>query len=255
MRKPNLLQKLAITGFAGAITAGITGVGVVFSSTPAQAISKEVYQKAVDIVREDSKNKKLDLCTEIIVILRLWEHYIEQQSNNGNKAIGQALIDGQIVPSCNLGGETEKSLTFAFINPENSTSTSFDIADPGFSIASVLYEVNLDPDMPDVFETLGVSNDPTSNFRITFTPTGFEPLVIATPFDSLGNPIFISGVDNNNVAIGLAVDVIGTKDITCVPEPSTILSLLALGTLGAASTLKRKLKPSQSTEKETTKVS
>ena len=40
-----------------------------------------------------------------------------------------------------------------------------------------------------------------------------------------------------------------------VPEPSSILSLLALGTLGAASTLKRKLKPSQLTEKETTKVS
>jgi len=40
-----------------------------------------------------------------------------------------------------------------------------------------------------------------------------------------------------------------------IPEPSTVRSLLALGTLGAASTLKRKLKPSQSTEKETTKVS
>ncbi len=39
------------------------------------------------------------------------------------------------------------------------------------------------------------------------------------------------------------------------PESSTTISLLALGTLGAASTLKRKLKPSQSTEKETTKVS
>ncbi|MDB9388463.1 PEP-CTERM sorting domain-containing protein [Microcystis aeruginosa CS-583] len=39
-----------------------------------------------------------------------------------------------------------------------------------------------------------------------------------------------------------------------VPEPTSTLSLLALGTLGAASTLKRKLKPSQSTEKETTKV-
>ncbi|REJ38843.1 MAG: PEP-CTERM sorting domain-containing protein [Microcystis flos-aquae TF09] len=36
-----------------------------------------------------------------------------------------------------------------------------------------------------------------------------------------------------------------------VPEPTSTLSLLALG---AASTLKRKLKPSQSTEKETTKV-
>jgi hypothetical protein len=39
-----------------------------------------------------------------------------------------------------------------------------------------------------------------------------------------------------------------------VPEPTSTLSLLALGTLGAASTLKRKLKPSKSTEKETTKV-
>jgi hypothetical protein len=39
-----------------------------------------------------------------------------------------------------------------------------------------------------------------------------------------------------------------------VPEPNSNLSLLALGTLGAASTLKRQLKPSQSIEKETTKV-
>ncbi|MDB9419249.1 PEP-CTERM sorting domain-containing protein [Microcystis aeruginosa CS-563/04] len=51
----------------------------------------------------------------------------------------------------------------------------------------------------------------------------------------------------------------GTENIDALeavatPEPSTILSLLTLGTLGAASTLKRKLKPSQSTEKETTKV-
>lgn len=40
-----------------------------------------------------------------------------------------------------------------------------------------------------------------------------------------------------------------------VPEPSSILGLLALGTLGAASTLKRKLKSSKSSEKEPTKVS
>ncbi len=48
---------------------------------------------------------------------------------------------------------------------------------------------------------------------------------------------------------------IQTTTVPTVPEPSTILGLLTLGTLGAASTLKRKLKPSQSTEKETTKVS
>lgn len=40
-----------------------------------------------------------------------------------------------------------------------------------------------------------------------------------------------------------------------VPEPTSTLSLLALGTIGAGSTLKRKLNSSKSTEKETTKVS
>lgn len=39
------------------------------------------------------------------------------------------------------------------------------------------------------------------------------------------------------------------------PEPASVLGLLALGTLGASSALKRKLKPSKPTEKETIKVS
>jgi len=42
---------------------------------------------------------------------------------------------------------------------------------------------------------------------------------------------------------------------TPIPETSSSFSLLALGTFGGALTLKRKLKPSKSTEKETTKVS
>ncbi|TRU80252.1 MAG: PEP-CTERM sorting domain-containing protein [Microcystis novacekii Mn_MB_F_20050700_S1] len=42
---------------------------------------------------------------------------------------------------------------------------------------------------------------------------------------------------------------------TPIPEPSSTLGFLALGTLGAASTLKRKLKSSKSSEKETAKVS
>lgn len=45
-----------------------------------------------------------------------------------------------------------------------------------------------------------------------------------------------------------------TMEAYIVPEPTSTLSLLALGTLGAASTLKRKLKPSKSNKKETTKV-
>ncbi len=46
----------------------------------------------------------------------------------------------------------------------------------------------------------------------------------------------------------------GPLTMKAVPEPNSLLGLVALGTLGAASTLKRKLKPSQSTTKETTKV-
>lgn len=48
---------------------------------------------------------------------------------------------------------------------------------------------------------------------------------------------------------------LGASDGEKTPEPTSTLGLLALGTLGAASTLKRKLKPSKLTEKETTKVS
>ncbi|MFM6057817.1 MAG: PEP-CTERM sorting domain-containing protein, partial [Microcystis aeruginosa] len=45
-----------------------------------------------------------------------------------------------------------------------------------------------------------------------------------------------------------------SNGLPCVPEPSSILGIITLGTLGAASTLKRQLKPSKSSEKETTKV-
>jgi hypothetical protein len=41
---------------------------------------------------------------------------------------------------------------------------------------------------------------------------------------------------------------IDALEAVAVPEPSTFLSLLTLGSLGAASTLKRKLKPSKSDE-------
>jgi hypothetical protein len=52
--------------------------------------------------------------------------------------------------------------------------------------------------------------------------------------------------------LGFASSVGGAAVV--VPEPSELLSIFTLGTLGAASILKRKLKPSQSKEKELTKV-
>jgi hypothetical protein len=62
--------------------------------------------------------------------------------------------------------------------------------------------------------------------------------------------VLINGAKLNGQPIQL-----GVRVVSGVPEPSSIFGLLALGTLGAASTLKRKLKSSKSSEKETTKVS
>ncbi len=66
----------------------------------------------------------------------------------------------------------------------------------------------------------------------------------------LGTGLVSNGTTDTNASSSAAI-----KAVEAVPESTSTLSLLALGTLGAASTLKRKLKPSQSTEKETTKVS
>ena len=62
------------------------------------------------------------------------------------------------------------------------------------------------------------------------------------------------GLTTLNPYTGAAPLTQGRDGSAIVPEPTSTLSLLALGTLGAASTLKRKLKPSKSTGKETTKV-
>jgi hypothetical protein len=127
----------------------------------------------------------------------------------------------------------------------------------------------------DTFQ-LSVSTD-----GINFTsPINFSPTAaIATgvnksyyyggggPFNS---ELFVTPVDLSSfgISIGISVSAIritgspeadlirvaGFGQPRPVPEPTSTLSLLALGTLGAASTIKRKLKSSQSTEKETTEI-
>jgi hypothetical protein len=131
------------------------------------------------------------------------------------------------------------------------------------------------PSVEDWFEPIGISNQEvrienrvlSASDHGKFTGTGasfkidgfFRDLAPGTAtlsFNSQVNytlygllaPAFFKNTFLNFKPFNLSIPV------TSVPEPSSTLSLLALGTLGAASTLKRKLKPSQSTEKETTKV-
>jgi hypothetical protein len=89
--------------------------------------------------------------------------------------------------------------------------------------------------------------DSTSGFFL-YIPSVILPNTIGGMVTTTG-----STQDTNTPGFIITKDVKITK--IPIPEPTSTLGLLAFGTLGAASTLKRQLKPSQSIEKETTKAS
>jgi hypothetical protein len=102
---------------------------------------------------------------------------------------------------------------------------------------------------------------PQSNWQITTTDELIEAFfpygVEGKPFDysDVLPPESLFSIGNTyQYDVGNDAGAYEIKTLQQVPEPTSSLSLLALGTIGAASTLKRKLKPSKSAEKETTKV-
>ena len=107
-------------------------------------------------------------------------------------------------------GVAASAMTNAAPSTIQSTSTATTTQPPavfqadttGPTIGSVLYEINTDPDSPNTFTTLGISSDPSSNFALSVTLSGIEPVIRATPLDPSGAPIVISGVNGLNVAVG-----------------------------------------------------
>ena len=141
----------------------------------------------------------------------------------------------------------------------NSTGFNATIGSPGNQIpqgGAISYSTQWFSDQaigidPDTGEEIILGNfflnstNPLSAFE--YTVTNPELALISSTFTIGEKYIFSTGLEiTGNV----------TKElITVVPEPTSTLGILALGTLGAASTLKRQLKSSKSSEKETTKVS
>ncbi len=269
-----------LSSFKFAIFVGLVGLPLIFSEK-AVAISWIRYKLEVALIRNASSLAKLACirddefdCYWVQILKRIendeakkldklyYEDYLKQQQ--GNRLTGSQPYIGQVSASGNypwasLSKEEAQNgieLTFGFVDPFTGDITAANNIAP---VASVLYEVNIDSSTPSLFLPIGSSSDATSNFAINYIidPSLFklasEPFIQATPLDSSGNPIvFIDPVDGTgNVAMG---GITLFANPCSVPEPSSTLSLLALGTIGAASTLKRKLKPSQSIEKETTKV-
>jgi hypothetical protein len=105
------------------------------------------------------------------------------------------------------------------------------------------------------FNTANADGTNRANLAFVNSSTGF------------GGPFYVIGTDGVpgfEIAINTSPDVVASvafpvtfgtvQQVQQVPEPASLFGLGVLSTLGAASTLKRKLKPSQSIEKETTKV-
>src|SRR5262249_47697897 len=64
-------------------------------------------------------------------------------------------------------------------------STFQPVPNPLTGITSVFYE----EDVTGTFTPIGISTDAATNFALSYTISGFEPLVRATPLDAFGSPI------------------------------------------------------------------
>ena len=104
----------------------------------------------------------------------VWAASLKQAKDSDLGPLGGSMY-ADLYPSSNVPIGQMDLLTFSFISPETGLPTS------GPQIGSVVYDVNLDPSDPDLFQTIGTSFDAAHDFALPFTAAGFEPLIRATP--------------------------------------------------------------------------
>ncbi len=198
---------------AGALMVGWAGQGR--ADTYAQYLANKTEDRAISesIIRRHPEDRAAQQRGEDEAINRNWEFYLFQQKLI--PAVGQPSYKASYPTAAYDDGDTG-TLMFHFISPATGLPTD------GPAIASVLYEVNEDPETPG-YTTLGISTDAATDFSFSYTVAGFEPDIQAIPFDASGAPIFLPGFDGSNVAVG-SVTIIA-------PEPSALL-LLGLGAAG-----------------------
>ena len=138
-------------------------------------------------------------------------------------------VNGNPFPVLNAADTSNISGTGQFLVNATSSTLTFNTANANGSNPADLAFVNSSTGFGGPFYVIGTDGVP-----------GFEIAINTSP----------------EVAASVAFPVtFGTvQQVQQVPEPASLFGLGVLSTLGAASTLKRKLKPSQSIEKETTKV-
>ncbi len=180
----------------------------------AKALSDSEYQGRLERLEflventDISREQAQDLADEA------WGGHFDEQKDAGVQQIGQPFLNG-IFPVGNVSPGVVGLLTFAFIDTQ--TMQPVTRADVGF----VAYDIKLNSEVS--FTELGLSVDPETNFSLPFDFTfGIAPLIRATPYSISGDPIFIPGVNGENTAIGLLLDIPRS-----VPEPASLTLLVS----------------------------
>jgi hypothetical protein len=182
---------------AALLTLALTVCAAVTAS-PASATS---YFKDLDAyiiqVRKLSNAGSLTAEQEGTLIKSARDDYADKQGLAFVPAIGQVVLAGNFPIGYGDIGSLG-TLTFLFLNPLTDLPTTGPLVD------HVVYEANLDP-TNDLYTTIGVGTSAQSLFKLTWTITGFEPQIRATPYDAAGNQIILPGLDGFDVAQGVAV--------------------------------------------------
>ena len=239
MSKPNLLQKLAITGIAGMI--GTIGIG----TSPAQAgISWTINTWDVSERQDPTGNFPLwAIHSSIQVIIPLEEQLGQGPPQNGNPPPGGAH------------GIIEITETFVI---DKDFPTFFGFVFPDFWPEDAWLMELLDPPETVTLKLTANTEKYGNDFIIDDTDDflGFHFCFFAPyDLDENNNPIPDGipipyqttwiGIDPDASSFGQLSFEDGFHPVEprfTIPEPSTPLSLLALGTIGVALTLKRKFK-------------
>jgi hypothetical protein len=165
------------------------------TANKASAISWDELWRRAKQIKKASDAGELTPQQERDLINDAWKEYQDEQAKKGTPIVGQAAFSGTY-PSNFLPPGSPGQLQFLFIDTDTGLVTQ------GPEVGFVVYQVSLDPNLPDNLQWVGVSADPQTHFAFPVNVNGFEPSYIATPFDRAGNPIVIPGVDGDNVAVG-----------------------------------------------------
>lgn len=173
----------------------IVAMVLMVSAGLAQAISTSEYLMKYEETRNNSRNGTLDYLSESFELVALLAEWTAQRVAESVNTVGQV----QILPP---SPPFPSGPNYAFYKPYAppielltynwmDATTLAEVALPS-DIAGVRYEFNIDTDLG-IWTLIDESFNAASNFAVNFTPTGYEPLIRATPLDVTGAVIpFIS---------------------------------------------------------------